>query len=208
MPGRYQTGSIAALVTATSPVSCTISPSTLSRPLRPRSSSSGSVSRALVIAMVGRMSTPSAISWRKSSATRWPHGSSETMRPGSDHCGNGPISTTGEVLVQVRPRDRIERAGRDRERAIERIGAAMRADGVAVDARIDGADHRPAFARGRRAPADRKAGRRACPARMGGEPDMGPIGCSSSSSSAAGAAPKAKNLPPTRAEREASALQI
>ena len=58
------------------------------------------VSRALVIAMVGRMSTPSAISARKSSATRWPHGSSETIRPGSDHCGNGPISTTGEVLVR------------------------------------------------------------------------------------------------------------
>ncbi len=100
MPGRYQTGSTAALVTATSPVSFMIVPSTLSRPAATASSSSEMVSRALVIAMLGRMSAPSPISVRKSSAMRWPHGSSETMRPGSDHCGNGPTSTTGAVLVR------------------------------------------------------------------------------------------------------------
>jgi hypothetical protein len=88
------------LVTATSPVSFMMVPSTFSRPASTASSSSEIVSRALVIAMLGRMSTPSAMSWRKSSATRCPHGSSDTIRPGSDHCGNGPISTTGEVLVR------------------------------------------------------------------------------------------------------------
>ena len=53
----------------------------------------------------------------------------------------------------------------------------MRADRVAVDARVDGADHRPALARRRRAPADRKARRDAAAPRMRGEPDMVPRFC-------------------------------
>src|SRR5204863_6666314 len=69
------------------------------------------------------------------------------------------------------PRDRIERARRNRKRAIKRIGAAMRADGIAVFPRIDGAEHGTAFARGRSAPADREAGGRAA-ARMRCDPDM------------------------------------
>ena len=43
---------------------------------------SGRVRRALVTAMVGRMSTPSAISAAKSWAMRWPQGSRETILPG------------------------------------------------------------------------------------------------------------------------------
>ena len=39
----------------------------------------------------------------------------------------------------------------------------MRADRVAVGAGIDGADHRAAFARSRRAPADRETSGRAMP---------------------------------------------
>ena len=58
-----------------------------------------------------------------------------------------------------------------RKRAIEGVGAAMRADGVAVGSGIDGADHRSAFARGRRAPADRETSGRPV-ARVRGETDM------------------------------------
>ena len=58
------------------------------------------LSRALVTAMVGRMSTPLAISSANTSPTRWPNGSSETILPGSNHCGCGPIVTVGCVLVR------------------------------------------------------------------------------------------------------------
>ena len=46
--------------------------------------------------------------------------------PGSLHCGNGPIVDGRRGIGKIGPADRIERAGRDRERAIERVGAAMR----------------------------------------------------------------------------------
>ena len=58
---------------------------------------------------------------------------------------------------QVGPADRIERARRHRERAIERIGAAVGADHVAQAELRDGADDRPALARRRRVPMDREA---------------------------------------------------
>jgi hypothetical protein len=72
---------------------------------------------------------------------------------------------------QIGTADRIERAGGDRERAIDRIGAAVAADDVAVLRPRHRADDRTALARGRRVPADRKAllGARR---RMGGEADV------------------------------------
>ncbi len=73
---------------------------------------------------------------------------------------------------QIRPRDRAERAGGYGKRAIERVGAAVRTDRVAVDARVHRADHRAALARRGRAPADREARGDACAARMRGEADM------------------------------------
>ncbi len=91
---------MAALVTATSRPSCRISPSTTSRRWVTASAISGRVMRAFVTAMVGRMSTPSAIWAAKAVATLAPQGSSETIFLGSDHCGWGPKSTIGEVLVR------------------------------------------------------------------------------------------------------------
>ncbi len=52
------------------------------------------------MAMLGRMSMPSVISLAKFSAARCPHGSSETIRCGSAHCGNGPMVSAGWVLVR------------------------------------------------------------------------------------------------------------
>ncbi len=60
MPGRYQTGSMAALVTRTSPFSVSRSPSGTRRPLAMASLISGMLTRALVTAMVGRMSSPAS----------------------------------------------------------------------------------------------------------------------------------------------------
>src|SRR5262249_36228609 len=72
-------------------------------------------------------------------------------------------------IGQVRTADRVERAGGDRERAIERIGAAMGADDVAVMKPRHRADHRTALARGRRPPVDGKA---RLALRMGGQADV------------------------------------
>ena len=66
-------------------------PSGVSRPAAIASLSSGMLICALVTAIVGRISMPAAIRWAWSSATRWPHGSSETIRSGSAHCGCGPM---------------------------------------------------------------------------------------------------------------------
>ena len=90
---------------------------------------------------------------------------------GSLHCANGPMLTAGCGIGEVRPADRIERAGGHRERAIERIGAAVAADGVAVAGPRHRADDRAALARGRRAPVDREA-RLAAGLRMRGDADM------------------------------------
>ena len=51
-------------------------------------------------AMVGRMSTPSAMRSPNASAATWPKGSSETMRFGSLHEGNGPMVFVGAVLLR------------------------------------------------------------------------------------------------------------
>ena len=55
-PGRYQTGSIAAFTTTTSPAALSTAPSACSRPARTASASSGKRMWALVTAMVGWMS--------------------------------------------------------------------------------------------------------------------------------------------------------
>ncbi len=78
----------------------------------------------------------------------------------------------GEGVEQLRPHQRIQRAGGDGQGAIDRVGAAVGADGVAVGAGIGGDDHRSPLAGGRRAPADRKAAGRPA-ARVGREPDVG-----------------------------------
>ena len=175
MPGRYHTGSMAILATAMLPLPCTRSPSALSRPAASALCISCRSSRALVMAMVGRMSTPSAISALKASAARCPQGSSETMRPRLAPLRERPDAHGGMRVGEVRPADRIERACGDRKRAIERIGAAVAADGVAVARPRNGADDRAAFARARRPPADRKA-RLAAGLGMRGDADMiGPV---------------------------------
>ena len=72
---------------------------------------------------------------------------------------------------QVGAADRVERPGRDRERAVERIGAAMGADDVAVMKPRHRADDRSPRASRGRAPVDREA-RLAARLRMGGETDV------------------------------------
>ena len=62
--------------------------------------SSGMLMWARVTAIEGRTSSPAASSGAKASVVMCPHGSSETMAPGSDHCGKGPMGTAGRVLVR------------------------------------------------------------------------------------------------------------
>ena len=81
-------------------------------------------------------------------------------------------------IGEVRAPDRIERAGRDGERAIDRIGAAMGADDVAILRARHRADDRSALARGGGAPLDREA-QLGARRRMRGNADMvNPIGTS------------------------------
>ena len=86
-PGSHQTGSTAILVTAAEPSSSRMRPSGFRRWKAMAWRTSGRWMCALVTAMVGRMSMPAAICSAKTSATSAPHGSIETMRSGSDHCG-------------------------------------------------------------------------------------------------------------------------
>ena len=80
------------------------------------------------------------------------------MRSGSPHCGCGPIAWVGAVLVRSGVAQRIERAGRHRERAVDRVRAGVRADHVAV---LGGGrrDERPAHLGLGRAPHDRQVRR-------------------------------------------------
>ena len=106
--------------------------------------------------MLGRMSMPSAISraevFGDQMAPRIERDDALRLGPLRERPDGRGRMGVGEVGAA----DRIERAGRDRERAIERIGAAMRADDVAVSRARYGADDRPALARGRRAPGNGK----------------------------------------------------
>ena len=61
---------------------------------------SGMFTCALVMAMVGRMSQPAASLSAKTSETRWPHGSSDTIFFGSNQASKGPMRSAGEVLVR------------------------------------------------------------------------------------------------------------
>ena len=63
---------------------------------------------------------------RSPAATRWPHGSSETMRLRLAPLRERPDIDDRRGIGEIGPRDRIERAGRHRKRAVKRIGAAMR----------------------------------------------------------------------------------
>ncbi len=79
-------------------------------------------------------------------------------------------------VVQFRPSLRGHGARRDRQRAVDRIGAAMGANGVAVGAGVGRRDDRPALPGGGGVPVDGEAAGRPGP-RVGGEPNVGcPVG--------------------------------
>ena len=102
MPGRCHTGSIAILTTETLPLACTTVPSLLQPAGRDRGSAiSGRSSRARVIAMLGRMSMPSAISGAEGLRDQVaPRDRATRSAAGSVHCGNGPMVAAGWVLVR------------------------------------------------------------------------------------------------------------
>mmetsp|Transcript_19902 Transcript_19902/g.50343 ORF Transcript_19902/g.50343 Transcript_19902/m.50343 type:complete len:244 (+) Transcript_19902:759-1490(+) len=96
MPGRYQTGSIAHLITETTQPSCRMVPSTLSRPAATACSISIGLRLARETAMVGctwrpRRCASLAGPWGAACVARCPHGSRATILSGSDHEGKGPI---------------------------------------------------------------------------------------------------------------------
>src|SRR5450631_2999946 len=72
------------------------------------------------------------------------------LREGAD---GGRRKSIGEVGSP----DWIERARRNRQRTIKRVGAAVTADDIAVPRPGHRTDDRSAFARGRRSPVDREA---------------------------------------------------
>ncbi len=63
---------------------------------------SGMFTCALVTAMVGRMSQPAASLSANTSATMWPHGSSDTIFLGSNQLSNGPIDLGRRGVGEVR----------------------------------------------------------------------------------------------------------
>ena len=83
----------------------------------------------------------------------------------------GPDRLGGRGVGEVGPVQRIEAAGGDRQRPVERVGAGMGADHVAPAGIADGADHRPARGRARRPPDDLRRLRPARP-RMRGQRDV------------------------------------
>ena len=68
-----------------------------------------------------------------------------------------PDGRGGERVGEIGAADRIERAGRDRERPIDGVGAAMAADHIAVRRPRHGTDDRSARARVGSAPLDRES---------------------------------------------------
>ena len=100
-PGRYHTGSVAALVTAISRADLTILPSTV-KPVRlDRVDDLGHVD----VGLGDRDGRPDVVALRpdtsrNASATTAPYGSIETIFSGSCHAGYGPIESVGEVLVR------------------------------------------------------------------------------------------------------------
>ena len=172
-PGRYQTGSTATLVTEISPVSCRTAPSAFSRLalMAPRISGMFETRLGDRDGRAGCRCRPRSPPRR----SRRPCGPMDRARrscPGSDHCGCGPIVGRRMGVVQVRPSQRIERARRNRQRAIERIGAAMGADHVAVGRVGDRADDRSAGLRISGPPGDGPSGGGGVRLGMRREPDM------------------------------------
>ena len=134
---------------------------------------SGMLSRALVTAMVGRMSMPLAISSAEDLADMV----AERVE-GDDPARLGPLRVRADRggrmgVGEVRAGERVQRPRRDGERPVERVGAAMGADDVAVGRVRHRADDRAALLRVGGAPADREAGGGGVRLGMGGEPDMG-----------------------------------
>jgi hypothetical protein len=159
-PGSHQTGSTATLVTEISPASWTISPSTSSRPAAIACWISCRVRRALVIAIVAYVD---AVGDMVAEILR------DAMAPGverDDLAGLAPLRVRSQLehrrrVLEVRPRLWIHRPGGDGECAVDRIGAAMGADRVAIRARIDRGDDRATLAEARRAPCQREPHRAA-----------------------------------------------
>ena len=173
MPGRCQTGSMAIFVTEMSPDACSVPPSGARRCAPMAARISGMLRRALVMAIVGRMSDAAGDLVGEDLA--------DDMAPGverHDPLGVGPLRVRADAggrmgVGEVRPRQRVERPRRDRQRPVERIGAAMGADDVAVGRVRHRADHRPALLRLRRPPADRTPRDAAARLRVRGQADMG-----------------------------------
>ena len=146
-PGKCQTGSIAALVTRISPSASNTAPSALRIPSARSDRSSGSMIRAVVTAMVGRASIPARIRSAKTSPTsvaprveRDDLGRVAPLRTnGNRGCGPG-AGQVGSVIARQRP-------GGDRQRPVDRVGAGISADRIALP-RLGRAGH------------DRTAGRR------------------------------------------------
>ena len=73
---------------------------------------------------------------------------------------------------EVRPMVAVEPSGGDRERAIERVGARVRADRVALRGIGEARHDRPALRRARGAPFERRRLSRRAPERVGGQYDV------------------------------------
>ena len=123
-------------------------------------------------AMVGRTSSPPAISSANASLTMCPQGSKETIRSASAHCGQGPMGSAGAVSVRSRDVDRVEPPRRHRERPVERVGPGVGADDVPARAVAHAPEHRAARLRVRRPPLD--GNRLGGPAGVGRQADMAP----------------------------------
>ncbi len=153
-PGRYQTGSIAALVTAHVAVLAQDLAVGLEPPGGDRARMiSGMSMCALVTAMVGRMSQPSA---RRSANTSPPDGPRDRARRSARA---RPLRVRADLLGrrrvgEIRHMDGVELPRRHGERAIDRVGAGMGADHVPAML-LGGRDQGAALRRGGGAPMDR-----------------------------------------------------
>ena len=131
------------------------------------------LSRALVIAIVGRISIPARDLVGEDLADHDARtGRAKRSCPARTIADAGR-SRRSDGCCAGRAGQRVHRAGRNRQRPIERIGPAMGADDVAVGWVRHRADDRPALLRIAGAPADREAGGGGVRLGMRGEPDMG-----------------------------------
>ena len=155
-PGRYQTGSIAALVTSAAPLGSRIWPSGTQAALLHGVDDLGQDhvrlgdgdGRADVVAggqlggeHVGHHGAPRVEADDLAGLA--------PLRVRADDVGGRGVGEVGLVLAR-------QRARRHRQRPVHAVGAAVRADHVAMGALGGGADERAALGRRRRAPADRR----------------------------------------------------